>query len=286
MNHCFEKMEKLRNWHRCLAGDTQITQYLPRCQNDVLDRSFQYIAARLLPVFGRKLTSAVWNFWKAGGGRVTSCRILVLTGQLLMVADRMYWWQVFGACSLVHTNGSPARTSWVESPGGTYSFLPDFAPGWSCTAGVRLAVTRVIMCKKLPRNRTRDLYQTLWLYWRCSQLPRRIQMASRTVEEQPYWPRTSCLVFFYERGSGKCAEASSALKSRERCQENVGPVITPHGRADPAEDSSKDAVGLDEQRYDTNTSEFCFSTQNQQDKLTKYQSVLRSKLYGLVGSRR
>lgn len=92
--------------------------------------------------------------------------------------------------------------------------------------------------------------------------------------------------FFHERGSGKCTEASSALKSRERCQENVGPVITPHGRADPAEDSSKDAVGLDEQRYDTNTSEFCFSTQNQQDKLTKYQSVLRSKLYGLVGSRR
>ena len=83
-----KKMEKLRNWLRCLSGDTQITQYLPRCQNDVLDRSFQYIAARLLPVFGRKLTSAAWNFWQAGGG------VLRDAGSWCWLDN--YWWSLTG----------------------------------------------------------------------------------------------------------------------------------------------------------------------------------------------
>ena len=286
MNHCFQKngkAKKLTSMSFRRYPDYPVSAKMPeRC------------ARQKLPIHCGTFAASLWaqidiSRVELLAGWRGACYVMQDLGVDWTTTDGRWqdaWWQVFRACSLVHTNRSPARTSWVESPGGTDSFLPDFAPGWSCTAGVRLAVTRVIMCKKLPRNRTRDLYQTLWLYWRCSQLPRRIRMASKTVKEQPHWPRTSCLVFFHERGSGKCAEASSALKSRERCQENVGPVITPHGRADPAEDSSKDAVGLDEQRYDTNSSEFCFSTQNQQDKLTKYQSVLRSKLYGLVGSRR
>eukprot|EP00435_Cladocopium_sp_Y103_P003086 s1725_g1.t1 len=66
----------------------------------------------------------------------------------------------------------------------------------------------------------------------------------KVSKQQPHRPHTFCLVIFFSRARvRRMRRGIFCSKVPRTSPRKVGPVITPRGRADPAEDSSKDRIG-------------------------------------------